>query len=136
MAAGALDENMCILAHQEAPIDIYACPLQHLKAEVLDVAARARHRYAASQRTALHGVTEIDHHIIKKLCGKMKGEDAKIVEDTMNLATWDDNQKAKLENLEGGVCSLCGDQNGTLAHLIGRCRKPDHVREDKEIVAF
>jgi hypothetical protein len=136
MAAGALDEKMCIRAHNETPIDIYECPWQHLKHEVLEVTTRARHRHAAQQRTALKGIAELDNFIIKKLRAKQNDEEARIVGATMSLATWDDQQKAALDYKEDDLCFICGLQPGTFAHMVGRCTGLEHIREDKELAAI
>ena len=91
MSAAALDEDMKIVKHLEVPVDIYQCPWQHLKHEVLDFTTRASHRHASEQRTALKGVDELDNFIIKKLGAKQEVEAAKVLGETMSLATWDDH---------------------------------------------
>jgi hypothetical protein len=135
MAAACLDEEMKICQHLEEPVDVYGCPWQHLKPEVMDIGGRARHRFAASQRRALHGVQELDTHLLQQCSKEWTKEEVDSVNATSNLSTWDDTQLADIDFKDDNTCFLCGEADGSMAHLIGRCQKLNHIRVDKELAA-
>ena len=65
-----LDENLCITQPNEAPIDIWCMPFQHLKKAVAEIAIRDRLRREAAHRQHLAGVAELDGPIFKNCINK------------------------------------------------------------------
>ena len=58
--AAAVDDNLCIHQHSEQPLMTLEVPWQHVKSLVKEVGIRARNKFAASQRTMLDKVNELD----------------------------------------------------------------------------
>eukprot|EP00973_Karenia_brevis_P042077 5825052-Karenia_brevis.AAC.1 len=65
-AIGAtIDENLNVQAADEATVNMWHIPWQHLRRAVADMAIRSRTRKAAENRRHLQGVREIDAPIMK-----------------------------------------------------------------------
>ena len=118
----------------EPPLKTMEVPWQMLKPLLNEKFVRARQTEAEMNRSALKGVKEVDHFILRKTLRKFKGEDEAILKSVITLATADDQKKFELDFATSEECSLCGAPKGGLDHLVATCTKLHHVREKNQII--
>ena len=99
-----------------------------LKPLLNEKVVRARQKAAEKTRTALHGVPEIDHFILRKSLRDHVNEDEAILKSVVTLAIADDEKKHELGYTTTSACSLCGDSKGGFEHLMASCTALSHVR--------
>ena len=79
-----------ILEPEEPPFKTMGVPWQMLEPMLNEKFVRARQREAEKNRSALEGIQEVDHFILRKTSRKLKGEDEAILKSVVTLATADD----------------------------------------------
>ena len=117
-----------ILEQNQPALKALEVPWQMLKPLLNEKFVRARQRLAETTRTALKGVFEIDHYILRKTLRPFTNDDEAILKNVVTLAIADDQKKFELSYASSEACTLCGAPNGGIEHLVAFCSKLCHVR--------
>ena len=119
--AAAVDANLCIFQKDEEPLPTLEVPWQHLKPLVKDIGIRARNSYAATQRTMLDNIQELDMALFRKAASKLdKGEKA-VLEWVATLSAWTEHKKESIGQALTSKCPHCGCEQVTIEHTIWNC---------------
>ena len=116
-----MDDNLIITHPNETPIDIWHMPIQHLKAAVLNIAKRARATNAAKHRTYFE-CAEIDHNMIKEICGKFQQKEINIFRHIATGGMWSEEQLETIQ-MSNGKCKHCGLNATNSLHTLWDCPK-------------
>ena len=120
--AAAVDANLCIYQARECPLPTLEVPWQHLKPLVKEIGIRARNAYAATQRTLLGKVTELDMGLFRQSAAKSNKDDRATLEWAATLSAWTEHEKESIGQALTTKCPHCGLEQTTIEHIIWSCK--------------
>ena len=125
--------NHTIVTQHEVPTHLLQEPAQTLSFLVSHIAIIARHKHASTQRTALHGVEELDHAIITSIFHNNVTEVARVASYYASLGAHTAKRAHRLDHDESSTCPHCNMAVQDDTHLwMCTHRDIQHARQDTD----
>ena len=119
----------------EAPIDMWNMPWQHLRKAIEEVAVRGRFRAEAQHRSHLKGIQEIDTHILRSCIGRLGRAERNIIAHVATGGAWGDDKLAEIGRSDG-MCRHCGQQKAGVDHIYWDCSIVNRHRKLRTVGAL
>ena len=126
-------EGFHVLERHEPALNTLEVSWRMLKPILNDKFVRARQQIAEAARTALKGLSEIDHYLLRITLRNFSGDDEAILKSVVILATADDQKRFELDYANSDGCLLCGSPGGGMEYLIDCCPTLSHIGNSSPI---
>ena len=127
-----LAPNLVITMPNEAPIDMWNMPWQHLKKRIAQVMDNHRMQRASKERAHLSGMGQADGDITKKIINKLGHKEIKIYKYISSGAAWAQGHMHEIGQADEH-CQHCGEKADTISHVTWHCKAINKHRKCREL---
>ena len=128
----SIDTSLIIKGPNEAEIDVWNMPWQHLKTAVMGIVQRHRTKRIDEHRTFVGTITEIDDNLHKKVIHHLGTAEQKIHMHISTGGFWAEIQNDAI-NSTGTQCQHCGQEVTGPEHVLWRCPCINKHRKHREM---